>query len=385
MFRIVLLLALCSSAVAVPPAPIPIVAPESVGMDSRRLAVIDEVVQEGLDQGKMPGAVVVIGRREGIVFRKAYGFRQTKPDQVPMSADTVFDLASLTKPIATATSVMVLIQQGRMDLNAPVAMYLPDFAANGKDKITVGHLLMHTGGLIADNSINDYKGTPEEAIANICNLKPTAEPGQTFTYSDVGFIVLGEIVKTVSGKNVHEFSQEAIFQPLGMSETGYLPAEVLRSRAAVTEQREGRWMRGEVHDPRAYALGGIAGHAGLFSTADDLSKYAVMMLNYGQLDGATILDSEVFSLMTTAVEIPRGRRSPGWDVRTGYSSNRGDLMSAAAFGHGGFTGTGIWIDPKQNLFVLFLSNRVHPDGKGSVNSLIGRIGTIAGAAMRGDP
>ena len=368
-------------ACSAPPASVPIVSPESLGFDPSRLALIDELVNEGISQSKMPGAVVVVGRRGGVAFRKAYGFRQTMPQQVPMTIDTVFDLASLTKPIATATSVMVLIQQGKIDVNATVATYLPDFAANGKDKITVRHLLTHTGGLIADNSIKDYSGTPEKSIANIMALKPNAEPGQEFTYSDVGFIVLGEIVRKVSGQNVHEFSQESIYGPLGMSETGYLPADALKARAAVTEQREDRWMQGEVHDPRAYALGGIAGHAGLFSTADDLSIYAVMMLNGGRLGDTEILNPATFQLMTTAVEVPRGRRALGWDARTGYSSNRGDLMSSQAFGHGGFTGTGIWIDPATDLFVLFLSNRVHPDGKGLVNPLIGRIGTIAGAAL----
>jgi len=368
-------------AISAPPASVPVVDPGSLGFDTTRLALIDELVNEGISQSKMPGAVVVVGRRGGVAFRKAYGFRQAMPQQAPMTIDTVFDLASLTKPIATATSVMVLIQQGKIDVNATVATYLPDFAANGKDKITVRHLLTHVGGLIADNSIKDYSGTPDQSIANIMALKPDAEPGQEFTYSDVGFIVLGEIVKKVSGKNVHEFSQEAIYAPLGMSETGYLPADALKARAAVTEQREDRWMQGEVHDPRAYALGGIAGHAGLFSTADDLSRYAVMMLNGGRLGDTEILNPATFQLMTTAVEVPRGRRALGWDARTGYSSNRGDLMSSQAFGHGGFTGTGIWIDPATDLFVLFLSNRVHPDGKGLVNPLIGRIGTIAGAAL----
>jgi len=368
-------------ATAAPPGPVPVVAPETAAMDRAKLNVIDEIVQEGLEQQKMPGAVVVIGRREGIVFRKAYGFRQTTPEKVPMTIDTVFDLASLTKPIATATSVMALIQEGLVDVNATVATYLPDFAVNGKEAITIRHLLTHTAGLIADNSINDYKNTPDEAITRIMALKPNAAPGQEFTYSDVGFIVLGQIVKAVSGQDVHEFSQAKIFAPLGMSETGYIPGETLKARAAVTQQRDDRWMRGEVHDPRAWALGGIAGHAGLFSTCDDLAKYAVMMLNGGQLGDVTILKEDAYRLMTTAVDVPRGRRTPGWDSRTGYSSNRGELMSSAAFGHGGFTGTGIWIDPEQNLFVLFLSNRVHPDGKGSVNPLIGRIGTAASAAI----
>lgn len=364
------------------PTGIPERTPAVLGFDSARLSLIDEIVREGIDTAKMPGCVVVVGRREGIVYRKAFGFRQTVPDKVPMTIDTVFDLASLTKPIATATSVMVLIGQKKIDPEATAATYWPEFGKNGKEVITVRQLLTHTGGLIADNSIKDYEGTPEESLAKICELKPSSTPGSEFTYSDVGFIVLGEIVRKVSGQSVHEFSRDHIYSPLAMKETGYLPGDPLRARAAVTEQRENRWMQGEVHDPRAWALGGVAGHAGLFSTADDLSRYAVMMLNQGKLGDTTILDAATWKLMTTAVDVPRGRRALGWDARTGYSSNRGDLMSSAAFGHGGFTGTGIWIDPVENMFVLFLSNRVHPDGKGLVNPLIGRVATIAGAALR---
>ncbi len=359
----------------------PLCTPDMLGMDADRLSAIDEIVREGIEQEKMPGCVVIIGRREGIAFRRAYGNRQLQPDKVAMATDTVFDLASLTKPIATATSVMILIQQGKIDLNASVATYLPEFAQQGKDSITIRHLLTHTGGLIADNAMNDYADGADAAIASICALKPNAAPGESFAYSDVGFIVLGQVVQAVSGKNVHEFSHEYIFAPLDMTETGYLPDDAIKSRAAATEQRDGHWMQGEVHDPRAFALGGIAGHAGLFSTADDLAHYATMMLNQGHLDDVQILDEATFTLMTTPIEIPRGRRALGWDVKTGYSSNRSDLMSSQAFGHGGFTGTGIWIDPTQNLYVIFLSNRVHPDGKGSVNPLIGRIGTVASAAI----
>lgn len=333
---------------------IPLLPPESIDMDAERLNVIDEIVNEGLTQEKMPGCVVLIGRKEGIAFLRSYGFRQLQPEKVEMTADTLFDLASLTKPIATATSVMVLAQQGKLDLNATVATYIPDFAQNGKDAITIRHLLTHTGGLIADNSINDYENGPDDAFARINALKPNAAPGDSFVYSDVGFIVLGQIVKVVSGKDVHEFSQEHIFKPLSMTETGYLPGDQIKLRAAVTEQRDGHWMQGEVHDPRAFALKGVAGHAGLFSTAHDLARYATMMLNGGQLNDVQILDQATFTLMTTPVEIPRGRRALGWDAKTGYSSNRSDLMTSAAFGHGGFTGTGIWIDPVQNLFVVFL-------------------------------
>lgn len=234
---------------AEPPKMLPEIAPAAAGMDSERLQVIDDIVQEGLSQSKMPGCVVLIGRKEGIVLRRAWGFRQTQPEQVPMTVDTLFDLASLTKPIATATSVMILSERGLLDVNQQVAHYWPDFGQNGKQSITIRHLLTHTGGLIADNAIGDYSGSPAESFRKIAELRPTAEPGTEFIYSDVGFIVLGHLVERISGRNVNDFARAEIYEPLGMQETGYLPNDSLRLRAAVTEQREDRWMRGEVHDP----------------------------------------------------------------------------------------------------------------------------------------
>jgi uncharacterized protein YbbC (DUF1343 family)/CubicO group peptidase (beta-lactamase class C family) len=363
---------------------LPRVSPASVGMSGARLNAIDAVVQQGLERSKMPGCVVTVGRGDGIVFQRAYGLKQIQPTSVDMTADTVFDLASLTKPIATATSVMTLVQQGKIDLNATVSKYLPEFAANGKEKITIRQLLTHQGGLIPDNALADYKDGPDKAFERINALKPSTEPGTKFIYTDVGFIVLAEVVRAVSGKDVHEYSQQAIFQPLNMTETGYLPSADLKVRAATTEQRDGHWMRGEVHDPRAFELGGIAGHAGLFSTADDLAIYATMMLNHGRGNGTEILDRATFDTMTTGIPVSSGLRGLGWDVQTGYSSNRGDLFTSHAFGHGGFTGTAVWIDPELDLYVIFLSNRVHPDGKGSVNPLAGRIGTLAASAILTD-
>lgn len=360
---------------------IPTVSPESLGMDSARLNVIDDIVREGLEQSKMPGCVVLIGRRGGIVLHRAYGDRQTQPTQNPMLADTVFDLASLTKPIATATSIMSLVERGQIDIAARVSQYIPEFAANGKESITVHQLLTHQSGLIPDNALADYQMGIDEAFRRINALKPTTDPGTKFIYSDVNYIVLGTLIRTISGLNVHEYSQQNIYGPLQMTETGYVPADLLKARAAVTEQRDERWMQGEVHDPRAYLLDGIAGHAGLFSTAADLARYATMMLNGGRLGDVQILKPETVELMIRPHPVSSGFRGLGWDIRTGYSSNRGDLLSGRAFGHGGFTGTGIWIDPELDLFILFLSNRVHPDGKGLVNPLIGRVGTVAASAI----
>jgi CubicO group peptidase (beta-lactamase class C family) len=360
---------------------LPTADPDTVGMSADRLARIDDVVAEGLRRKRLPGCVVLVGRKGKIVHFKAYGYRELLPNKVPMTTDTVFDLASLTKPIATATSVMTLVEQGKVSLSDTVAKYIPEFGSSGKQEITVEQLLTHQGGLIPDNALRDYDNGQETAWKNIFDLKLYVDPGTKFVYSDVGFIVLAKLVERVTGKNIHQYSTDAIFKPLGMNETGFLPSAELRKRAAVTEQREKRWMRGEVHDPRAYRLGGIAGHAGLFSTADDLALYAQMLLQTGELNGSRAMKTGTVALMIKPVEVSSGLRGLGWDIRTGYSTNRGDLFSKQAFGHGGFTGTSLWIDPKLNLFVIFLSNRVHPDGKGSVNSLAGRIGTIAAAAV----
>ncbi len=387
MFRVLLVAFLGMSSAASPlvaetPAKLPVAAAESAGMIPERLEAIDRIVEQGLKRSNMPGAVVVVGHRGKIVHRKAYGFRELEPNRVPMTEDTVFDLASLTKPIATATSVMTLLENGQLKLQAPVSKYLPKFAQNGKAEITIYHLLTHQSGLVPDNALKDYEEGTAKAWERIFALKPLAQPGERFLYSDVNFIVLGKVIEEVTGKTVHEYSQAKIFGPLGMRETGYLPKEELRKRAAVTQKREGRWMRGEVHDPRAYLLAGVAGHAGLFSTADDLAVYAQMMLERGSYQGVKILEEKTAREMTSAYQVPGGLRGLGWDKQSSYSSNRGDLFSEAAFGHGGFTGTAIWIDPPQELFVIFLSNRVHPNGRGSVNSLAGRIGTVAAAAIR---
>ncbi|WP_164102184.1 exo-beta-N-acetylmuramidase NamZ domain-containing protein [Candidatus Laterigemmans baculatus] len=356
-------------------------ATDAKGIDTTSLEAIDGLVEQALEEEKMPGAVVMIGHAGEIVFHRAYGHRQLQPERLPMKPDTVFDMASITKPVATATSVMILRDRGEICLHDKVSKHLPEFAANEKQDITIEQLLLHVGGMIPDNSLSEYKEGRDKAVENLLNIGLNYEPGKRFRYSDVGFQILGELVHRVTGKTVHEFSQEAIFQPLGMQETGYLPPEKLQERAATTEQREGRWMRGEVHDPRAYAMDGIAGHAGLFSTATDLAVYAQMMINQGAYGGVSILSPATVRTMTAGYSVPQGQRGLGWDKRSGYSSNRGATMSPSAFGHGGFTGTAMWIDPELELFVIFLSNRVHPNGKGSVNPLAGAIGTIAADAV----
>jgi uncharacterized protein YbbC (DUF1343 family)/CubicO group peptidase (beta-lactamase class C family) len=345
-------------------------------------ARIDDAVGQALRRGELPGAVVLIVHRDAVVFRKAYGLRSRQPAEVPMTADTVFDLASLTKPVATATSLMLLVEQGKLRPSDRVAQYLPAFGQNGKERITVEQLLLHTSGLEADNPLADYRDGREKALERIYALKPEAVPGSRFRYSDVNYIVLGELVGHIAGVPLDRFAQEHIFTPLGMKDTTFLPGDRLKARAAPTERREGRWMVGEVHDPRAYALGGVAGHAGLFSTADDLARYVRMLLRGGELDGKRVLAAATVKAMTEPHPVPRGLRALGWDVDTAFSHNRGALFPRGrGFGHTGFTGTSLWIDPDSDTAVILLSNRVHPDGKGDVKRLRGQVATIAAAGV----
>ena len=353
-------------------------------MRSAHLKQIEEIVQSAIEEGEMSGCVVAIGRCGKITYLEAFGHRQLEPEKVAMTTDTVFDLASVTKPVATGTSIMMLLEQGQLRLHDKVADHLPEFSRNDKGNVTILHLLTHQGGLIPDNALDDYLSGSETAFQKIYDLKLQQPAGEKFVYTDVGFILLGAIVEKLSGQDVADFSREHLFQPLGMRETMFCPEPPLRKRAAVTEQRDGEWMQGEVHDPRAHALGGAAGHAGLFSTAADLAIYAQMMLNQGTYHGVRVLSPLTVQTMTDAYEVSSGRRGLGWDKQSSYSSNRSELYSPRAFGHGGFTGTALWVDPELDMFVIFLGSRLHPDGKGLVNPLIGRIGTVAAAAIERD-
>jgi uncharacterized protein YbbC (DUF1343 family)/CubicO group peptidase (beta-lactamase class C family) len=339
---------------------------------------IDPLIAAAIAENKLPGCVLTIGRRDRILFRKAYGLREVEPRHVPMTEDTVFDLASLTKPVATATSIIVLADKGKLKLDDPVAKYVPEFGKHGKAGVTIRHLLTHVSGLPAETTLDDYRYGRAEAIRRISALEPRAAPGVKFIYSDIGFIILEEVVARVSGRGLAKFATESIFRPLGMNETAFLPDADMKRRAAPTEMRDGAWIVGEVHDPRAFRLGGISGNAGLFSTTEDLTRYARAILGEGELDGARILSKESVRTMLAPHDVPGGIRALGWDVQTSFSINRGTSLSRRAIGHGGFTGTVLWIDPESDLFVLFLSNRVHPDGRGATNALVGQIATIAG-------
>jgi uncharacterized protein YbbC (DUF1343 family)/CubicO group peptidase (beta-lactamase class C family) len=353
-----------------------------------RLSKIDAAVEEAISKGDLPGAVVLVGRGDRTLYRKAYGNRALRPAPEKMTADTIFDIASLTKVVATAPSILRLAEDGKLRLADPVTRYIPDFAAGGgeRGKITIEQLLTHRAGFRPDDPIELYTGAPDEIFARKYRQPLASRPGAEFVYSDVGFEILGEIVRRVSGAPLDRFAQDRIFRPLGMRETGFRPLPSTPagdlSRFAPTEQREGRWMRGEVHDPRAYALGGVAGHAGLFSTADDLAKFCRMILGGGSLGGARVLSPLGVEALTRPRFSGDGNvRSLGFDMATGFSSPRGDLFPPGSFGHTGFTGTSLWIDPSSRTFVILLSNRVHPEGGGDVVRLRAVVANVVAASV----
>ena len=341
-------------------------------------AAIDAAVDEAIDGHSVPGAVVIIGRHDRVVFRRAYGFREVEPDRVPMTIDTVFDLASLTKPIATATSIMALVERGTVGLDEPLARYVPECNREDKRAITLRHLLLHVSGLPADTPKDDFAHGRSEAIHRICNVSLRAAPGVVSIYSDLGFLLLEEVVRRVASRELSAFADETIFRPLGMRETGFSPSDALRQRAAWTELVDGAWRVGVVHDPRAYLLGGVAGHAGLFSTGDDLAVFARAILAGGEVDGKRILSRATVASMIAPHDVPGGVRALGWGAQSQW---RGEGLSPTAVGHFGFTGTALWLDPDKDLFAVVLTNRVHPDGQGDAKPLVARINTLAASAI----
>ncbi len=372
---------------------LPVVDPQELSMDARALDQIDSLIQENIEDGNFPGCVVCIGRGNKIAFLRCYGDRQVEPTVEPVTTDTLYDLASVSKVTSTAIAIAILVEQGKVEYDDRVTRFIPEFGQNGKENVTVRDCLTHVSGLTPDNSIKDYIGfNRDEILANICALGLRSAPGEVFSYSDVGFITLGFIVEKVTGMSQDEFVRQYIYRPLGMADTGYNPTDEQKARTAAAEKRypeDENWIKGEVHDPRAFEMDGIAGHAGNFSTGPDLAILASMLIGRGTYTPANdperpvqIMSPYTYQQMTEALAIPRGIRSRGWDKRSPYSGNRGVLMSPSAIGHSGFTGTSFWIDPDMNLFVIFLGNRLHPDGKGDTVRMCGKIGEIALDAIR---
>lgn len=345
---------------------------------------LDSIVHEAVEKDQIPGAVLVIGHNGQIVYRKAYGNRSLVPKKVPMTPETIFDCASLTKVVATTSAIMKLFEQGKVRLNDRVTEYLPEFQG-GKSPITVRQLMTHFSGLRPDVDLSPEWLGYDTGIRLALTDKPRWQPGERFVYSDINFVLLGEIVRRVSGQTLAEFAAATVFRPLGMTDTMFQPSTTLRDRIAPTEpaHRGESPLQGVVHDPTSRFMGGIAGHAGLFSTGDDLARFAEMMVSRGEWQGQRIFGAGTVEKFTTPQTPPNQPilRGLGWDIDSPYSSNRGELFPLGSYGHTGFTGTSMWLDPSSHSYVILLTNAVHPYRRPTITSLRARVATAAAAAI----
>ncbi len=373
---------------------LPAARPEEVGMDLRRLSLVDNLINEAIERKDFPGAVLLVSRHGKVVWRKAYGHSQLVPESAPMSPDLIFDLASLTKPVATATAIMILVERGRIRLWDRVATYIPEFTPYLEEKGVAGedarlfHLLTHTSGLppyTDPKEVASKYGDPcstEDLVRHIGGLRKESRPGEKFTYSCLNYIILAQIVKLVTGENLSEFCRQNIFEPLQMRSTFFNPPDEVKKKCVPTEVLQGQPLRGVVHDPLARLQGGISGNAGLFSTADDLAVFCQMMLNKGEFRGKRILSPLAVERMTEI--FPRldfAGRGFGWDLNSDYATVRGDLFGYQSYGHSGYTGTSIWVDPETATAVIFLTNRVHPDDKGEIKAMRSKIANVVAASI----
>ena len=348
-----------------------------------KLEAIDAAIERAIAAGKAPGAVVRL-ESGGTVYQKSYGAKSVEPVLLPMTDDTIFDSASLTKVIATAPAIMLLAERDKLRLDDKVDHWITNFKAHGKGAVTIRHLLTHTSGLRPGLSSKPAWSGLAKAIDLAKEERLTAQPGTQFRYSDINFILLGEIVQLASGQLLDEFTSNHIYRRLGMRDTGFLPPFKQRSRVAPTERVDGEILHGIVHDPTARRMDGVAGHAGLFTTAADLSRFAQMMLNGGKLNGRRIFKSETVQLMTS-VHTPKGmkaKRGLGWDIDSPYSSPRGNHFKIGGYGHTGWTGGSLWVDPSTKTTVILMTSRTHPDGKGNVIALRREVATLAAEALR---
>lgn len=390
---------------------LPLASPHLVGMSSDKLSQIDALVEQDIKDKKFPGAVVLVGHKGKIVFRKAYGNRSLVPTVEPMTVDTIFDLASLTKVVATTTSIMILIEQGKLRLSETIGKYIPEIQDDQVKRVTIQQLMTHVSGFAPDFDLKEKWTGREGMLQALYKEKLRTPPAVKFVYSDINYIVLAELIQRVTGQNVDQYSRANVFKKIGASETTFLPigpapslVPAVLSRIAPTENVRGqnsylgstftadsatgnRILRGEVHDPTSFRMNGIAGHAGLFSTADDLARFCQMLLNGGTLEGKRVMSAASVARMTAPIVVSESgdTRGLGWDINTAFSSNRGELFPLGSFGHTGFTGTSIWIDRVSQTFVVFLSNRVHPDGKGDATPIRAKIATVVASAIEDTP
>jgi CubicO group peptidase (beta-lactamase class C family) len=373
---------------------LPAAKPGDVGMSAERLAFLDALMAEALERRDFPGAVLLVAHKGRTVWRKAYGLSQWVPENRPMSADMIFDLASVTKPVATATSIMLLVERGRLRLMDKVKDYVPDFAPYilegglpGEDA-RLWHLLTHTSGLppyTDPKEVERLYGNPcptATLVKHIAGLRKGSPPGTEFTYSCLNYITLAHILESVTGKSLAAFADENIFRPLGMKRTFFVPPASCLDLCVPTQAYDGKPLRGIVHDPLARLQGGISGNAGLFSTADDLALFAQMMLGGGAFGKVRILGPLAVERM--AEIFPKAKsagRGIGWDLDSDYASVRGDLFGPGSYGHSGYTGTSIWIDPETRTTVVFLTNRVHPDDKGDIIAMRSKVANVVAASI----
>jgi uncharacterized protein YbbC (DUF1343 family) len=360
------------------PAPPPAAPEIPAEVDSPRFARVAPVANQEIAAGHTPGAVILVGHQDRVVYKRAFGQRTCVPRPTPMTTNTVFDLASMTKVVATTTAIMQLVDAGRLRLDDPAAKYWPAFAAHGKERITIRQLMMHTSGLRADvNSHVRWSGY-EGAMTAIAADRPIKPPGTTFHYSDANFISLGIIVHRVSGQMLDVYCAKNIFTPMGLKDTSFRPRPPQQARMAPCDLR-----CGEVQDPTAYRMGGVAGNAGVFSTADDLAVFAQMILDGGTWRGRRILSPGAVAAMTKPQGVPGSstRRGLGWDIRSPYSRIFNASFPAGSFGHTGYTGTSIWIEPRSKTYLIILTNRLYPNGKGQVKALRAKIAAAVAAAV----
>jgi uncharacterized protein YbbC (DUF1343 family) len=346
-----------------------------------KLGAVDSIIEQAIADGNIPGALLVVGHNGRVIYRKAYGHRALEPRRELMTLDTIFDLASLTKVIATTTAVMQLMEMGKLRLNDPVAKYIPDFAQNGKDDITIRQLLTHYSGLAPDLDLETPWEGKQTAYQLAAVVPPEMTPGSGFVYSDINFIMLGELVEKVTGETLDAYTAQHVFTPLKMTRTRFLPPLIWGLKIAPTQYDEkDKMLRGVVHDPTARRMGGVAGHAGLFGTADDLAKFAQALLD----GGGGILSSDAVIKMTSPETPPTAPvlRGFGWDIDSPFSSNRGDLLPVGSYGHTGFTGTSLWIDPTTQTYIILLTNSVHPRGKGNAIGLRVKVATEVAASLK---
>lgn len=426
-FLAVICVYLCLSAVSSLAQGLPLATPASVGINAAKLDQIEKLVLADIADKKLPGAVVIVGHKGKIVYRKAFGNRSLVPTVEKMTVDTIFDVASLTKPVATATSIMILVEQGKLRLNDTIGKFIPDIDDESAKRVTIQQLLTHTSGYRPDFDLSEKWTGREGMLAALKKEKLRTPPGTKFVYSDIGFEVLGEVVQRISNLPLNEFARTEIFKKISFNSDTFFAPLLLRKiafdnyssipggvsaafldgqykRIAPTENIRGQnnylgstfqgdqsvgeeVLKGAVHDPTSFRMNGVAGHAGLFSTADDLARYCQMLLNGGVLNGRRVLSAQTVAKMTQPYVVAEdgSARGLGWDMNTSFSSNRGELFPLGSFGHTGFTGTGIWIDPTSQTFVVFMSNRVHPDGKGDVGPLRAKVATVVASAIEDTP